>query len=291
MRVLVTGGNGFIGKYLLSILERKNIDYITIGRSDCNHKKNHISINMLGNESFTKIINEINPTHLIHLAWYTEHGKFWNSPLNLEWIIATQKILEAFYEAGGKHALIAGTCAEYDFKYGYLIEDITPTNPESLYGISKDATRRMSELIAKKYNLKLGWARIFYPYGVGEHSSRLIPALFNVFRNKLTAFGVKKSSYRDLLHVVDVATAIFECSINKVTGNINICSGKPIQLFELVNSIASILGKDSKIILEKYPELTNAPEMIIGSNMKIREIGWQQTICLEEGLKNYLEKK
>lgn len=287
MRVLVTGGNGFVGKYILSILDMNNISYVTIGRGDSNKKTNHISIDILKSENFSKIINEIRPSHLIHLAWYTDHGKYWNSPLNLDWIIATRKILEAFYEGGGEYALIAGTCAEYDFKYGYLIEDITPTNPNSLYGIAKDSTRRISELIAIKYNLKLGWARIFYPYGEGEPKTRLIPELFNVFRSRTAPFGVKKNAYRDLLHVADVAAALYECIQKKVSGNINISSGKPLQLLELVNTIARMCGKDSREVLEKRPDLATAPDMIIGCNMKLEKIGWKQTICLEEGLKNY----
>ena len=72
----------------------------------------------------------------------------------------------------------AGTCAEYSWAgAGICREDTTPLEPASLYGASKDALRRMQESLARQLNLSSAWGRIFFPYGPGEPSERLVPSV------------------------------------------------------------------------------------------------------------------
>ena len=181
MKVLVTGGAGYLGKYVLSELEAQGIDYITLGRSPATHSLPHLVVDLLNSDTYTDWIHQQEPTHLIHLAWYTEHGKYWESDLNYEWVIATKRLVDTFCDGGGRHVLVTGTCAEYDWRYGYCVEDLTPINSSSLYGRSKDLARRACHQRCTESNVKLSWARIFYPYGYGEPSSRLIPSLFSFF--------------------------------------------------------------------------------------------------------------
>jgi nucleoside-diphosphate-sugar epimerase len=89
--------------------------------------------------SVRRLVAEIQPSHLLHLAWYTEHGAFWNSDENLRWVSSSLNLLRAFNEAGGRRAVIASTCAEYEWLTPTLIEDETPRRPRTLYGASKGA--------------------------------------------------------------------------------------------------------------------------------------------------------
>ena len=151
MKVLLTGATGFIGRYVAAELERQGIEFVTIGRTKPNESSSqHITADLLTVEDFSDIIKQSEATHLIHLAWYAEHGKYWTSPLNLDWMQATVRLVTAFCQQGGEHITVAGTCAEYDWSYGYCIEDVTPTNPSTIYGIAKDATRRLCQVIAKE---------------------------------------------------------------------------------------------------------------------------------------------
>lgn len=288
MRVLITGANGFIGRSLLSQLKQNDIEVITIGRGAIKENAQHFSIDIFEADGILRVIKKIQPARLIHLAWYTEHGKYWNSSLNLNWVSATWHLLDAFYAAGGEHALVAGTCAEYDWRQGYCIENLTPANPTSVYGIAKDTSRRISETLANKYGATLAWARIFYPYGVGESATRLVPSLFAAFKGEIAPFSVCAAAYRDLLHVSDVANALFICSQAGMSGIVNISSGKPTQISEVVETIARLCKSDSDIILGEKGCKKSEPTLLVGENKKLRSLGWKQSIELEHGLQEYL---
>ena len=244
-------------------------------------------MDLLRSENISDIIDRIKPTHLIHLAWYTEHGKYWNSPLNVEWTRATYYLLDAFYKRGGEHALITGTCAEYDWRYGYCMEDMTPLKPTTLYGEAKNATRCFSELIKNQYEKPLAWARIFFPYGSDESYGRLIPSLFRFFRGKEFPFGVNRYAYRDFLHVSDVVGAIMLCVEKKFDGILNICSGKPTSIEQIVREIANICGGNPDQVLEKASNREEDPTFLVGDNQKLRALGWVQKVDIRQGLLTY----
>jgi nucleoside-diphosphate-sugar epimerase len=283
MKVLVTGATGFIGRYLIDDLESAGIDYVTLGRNGPSSEE-HIQFDLLSDEDLVGHIKRIKPTHLIHMAWYAEHGKYWESSLNIGWLAATSRLVEAFCQSGGKHVVITGTCAEYDWRHGYCVEDLTPLAPKTLYGISKNSARSVANQICKKYGVGLAWARVFFPYGLGESPDRLIPSLFSVFRGEKEAFGVNASSYRDLLHVSDVARAISICSQKEVRGGINISSGEPLSLRSVVNLVASIYKKSPDIVLSLESSRLGEPKILLGANEKIKAFGWSQKVSFEDGL-------
>ncbi len=183
--------------------------------------------------------------------------------------------------------MVTGTCAEYDWTHGYCVEDVTPLKPKSLYGICKDTTRRVIEQIVEKHGVSMSWARIFFPYGPGEATQRLIPSLFNAFKGEILPFGVNASSYRDLLHVEDAARAVLACAESKFIGAINICSGKPVQISEVVDVIAKITNCNPDIILKNKPKNPEINNFLIGENKKLESLGWKQEIMLDKGLLNY----
>lgn len=289
MKVMVTGATGFIGKHLTGMLDSKGIEYVVLGRSVT--KESGVQVDLLNTESFFEIVSKIKPTHLIHLAWYAEHGKYWTSAINIEWIRATFNLLDAFYKNGGEHALIAGTCAEYDWRYGYCVENVTPERPSTLYGEAKDATRRFVELLKVQYGMTMTWARIFFPYGVGEAQGRLIPSLFRVFRGSDVPFGVNVNSYRDLLHISDAVEAIFLCTRDKIDGIVNVSSGNPVPLGYIVREIARICNANPDQVLKCESARKNDPTFLVGNNQKLLSYGWSQQVDLCEGLLTYYYRK
>jgi len=286
MKVLVTGATGFIGKHVLHVLERKKIDYVILGRGDIDNQIK-IQCNLLENDDLVCALKKIKPTHLIHLAWYTEHGKYWESPLNISWLVSSCRLVEAFCQSGGRHVLIAGTCAEYDWRYGYCVEDLTPLNPKTLYGIAKNVTRSLVENVCEKHKVGFVWTRIFFPYGPGESKERLIPSLFGVFQDEKPAFGVNAHVYRDLLHVTDVAEAIAVCSENEALGKINISSAEPLSLEMIVKEIALICKKLPDEVLSLDSPRIGEPKFLVGDNDKLKKLGWKKNISFEQGIKNY----
>jgi nucleoside-diphosphate-sugar epimerase len=286
MKVMLTGATGFVGRYVAKELERQDIEYVSV-QSGIASDDRAIQMDLLGTSEFEALFEKFKPTHLIHVAWYAQHGKYWDSELNLQWVLATRRLVEAFCSSGGQHVVITGTCAEYDWTHGYCVEDVTPLRPKTLYGICKDTTRRVIELVVEKHGVSMSWARVFFPYGPGEASQRLIPSLFNAFKGEILPFGVNASSYRDLIHVEDAARAVLACTQSKFVGAVNICSGKPVQISSVVDAVAKINKSDPEIILKLAPKILENNHFLVGDNKKLESLGWKQEIVLEQGLLNY----
>ncbi len=276
MKVLLTGASGFIGCYVLAQLEKIGIDHVIVGRSrPARYVGDFIEADLLRMGDCTKLIQRARASHLVHLAWYAEHGEYWTSPLNLRWAEASVRLVEAFCSAGGQKVVAAGSCAEYDWSYGYCREDHTPLVPASMYGTAKDATRRMAAAVCSAHQVPFAWGRVFLPYGEGEDNRRLIPSLIEVFQGRRPPFGVNASAYRDFLYADDVARGFVRLLLSGAVGSYNISSGEPFQIAEVVRLIANTLMGDARVVLNLSSERVGEPSMLIGDNQKLKELDWQ----------------
>jgi nucleoside-diphosphate-sugar epimerase len=283
MRVLLTGASGFIGHPILKQLVSAGIDTVAVGRSrPYGYAGTFIEADILQIKNLKEVVQLAGASHLIHLAWYAEHSQFWNSPLNLRWVDASIQLVESFCATGGQKVVAAGTCAEYDWDFGFCREDCTPLNPASLYGTAKDATRRLMEAVSKSYQTEFVWGRIFLPYGRGENSRRLIPSLIEVFRGTRPPFGVNSNSYRDFLHVDDVANGFIRLLLSDAQGNYNISSGQPTQIRQVVSSIANTFNADPCFVLDLSTDRPGEPEILFGDNQKLKKLGWQPTHSIND---------
>src|SRR5690606_1180130 len=109
MKVLLTGASGFLGNYVLRILLQEGVDVVSVGRRRPANSVPFIDQDLLASSDFAPLLKQAAATHLLHLAWYAEHGKFWVSPLNYRWVDASVRLIEAFCQAGGKHVVVAGS--------------------------------------------------------------------------------------------------------------------------------------------------------------------------------------
>ena len=248
-----------------------------------------IQVDMLLRPDWAQLVRDARATHLIHLAWYAEHGLFWNSPLNWQWLQATTDLIEAFCNADGQHVTVTGTCAEYDWSYRYCVEDKTPLNPASLYGTAKDATRQIALAICQNKNIPLAWGRVFLPFGQGENENRLIPSVDKVLRRRKEPFSIYLNAYRDFLHASDVAEAIVALSKARTSGAYNISSERPVKLEELVRLVALLTGGDPNSLLALGHEKQNEPPLLVGENRKLRALGWNPKFTIENGLESYIK--
>jgi nucleoside-diphosphate-sugar epimerase len=288
MKVLLTGATGFIGRHALAALQQAGVDMLAIGRKRPNVDVSFLEVDLLATPDLSAVIRQAQATHLLHLAWYAEHGKYWTSSLNLRWVEASVRLVEAFCVSGGRHVVLAGTCAEYDWAYGYCREDSTPLESATLYGTAKDATRRLCMSVCAQHQIPCAWGRIFLPFGPGEASARLIPALIAALRGQTPAFGINAMAYRDFLHASDVAAA-FLCLLTKgASGAFNICSGEPVRLSQVVTTLAEILGADPTPILNLPSERIGEPVLLVGDNRKLKHLGWHTMLTLREGLEQTL---
>lgn len=318
MRVLITGASGFIGRYVLNELRRLKIDTVIVGRNpppppgegwgegivsmpsvkdpltltlsrrerelSSSHAEQFIEADLLATTDFSKLMLAAQATHLLHLAWYAEHGKFWASPLNLRWVDATLRLVEAFCDAGGKRVVVAGSCAEYDWAQSYCNEIDTPLLPASLYGAAKDATRRLVMALCSQRHVSCAWGRVFLLYGAGENRERLIPLLIDVFRGTRPPFAINAAAFRDFLHAADVARAFVTLLQANTNGAYNISSGDALQVEEIVRTLAAAMNADPQILLNLSADRPGEPHTLVGENQKLRALGWAPFVTLAQGL-------
>ncbi len=284
MKVLLTGASGFLGRSVVELFARQGVDTVVVGRRQPHGvlSADFLQVDLLGSVDFQELVKLSGASHLLHLAWYAEHGKYWTSPFNLRWVDATVRLIEAFCIVGGQKVVLAGSCAEYDWSYGYCSEANTPLNPATLYGTAKDVTRRLVTAVCEEHRVPCAWGRIFLPYGSGEDSRRLIPALIDVFENKRAPFGVNAKAFRDFLHVEDVADGFLTLLQAEAAGAFNICSAHPVQIAEVVKLLAHSRNADPQIVLELSSERPGEPSLLVGDNKKILAHGWRAKHELSE---------
>ncbi|NLQ05637.1 NAD-dependent epimerase/dehydratase family protein [Cylindrospermopsis raciborskii] len=275
MKVAVTGATGFIGRHITSALLKKGYDVLLVGRSNNVQQSGlpFVQLDLL-EERNHNWISEYKPSHLLHLAWYTEHGDYWESPLNINWCHSTINLIHAFAVQGGKRIVVSGSCAEYDWSFGYCNEIKTPSYPSSLYGTGKDCARRMSERICNTYKVSLAWGRIFLPFGSGENPKRLIPSITRAIIGSDPPFPIRVCQWRDFLPVEMVADGFLFLLEQDYPGIFNICSGKPVQLSEIVKRIGFILNKSADGLMLEAEFSTGYDSFLVGDNRCITMHGW-----------------
>ena len=290
--VLVTGASGFIGRHTLDPLIRKNYQIHAVNFSgDPRVQHPNItwhSLNLHDSSATKKLLTQIRATHLLHLAWYAKPTDYWTSQLNLEWLISSVNLLNAFIQSGGKRAVFAGTCAEYDWKYGHCEELQTPCQPTAFYGISKYSLSMICKNIVEQHNLSFAWGRLFFLFGTHEYPQRLVPSVINslINRNKYTVMNGQK--VRDFLFVTDVADALASLLDTEVTGAVNIGSGIPLTIKEIVNLVADKLQANQYIT---YQDNIAASDHVVTADVTrlANEVKWSPQFSLDDALDRTIE--
>src|SRR5262249_26712895 len=139
-RLLITGATGFLGvPCVLRASTEFEVHALARQRRTLAPRVFSHSCDLFDTDRVTALLAAVRPTHLLHLAWIATPGVYWTSPENHRWVEASKHLLATFAECGGHRAVVAGTCAEYDWSgNGVCRERETPTQPGTLYGQCKN---------------------------------------------------------------------------------------------------------------------------------------------------------
>jgi nucleoside-diphosphate-sugar epimerase len=236
------------------------------------------------------LFERVQPSHLLHFAWYAAPGKYWSSPENMRWVQASLGLLQSFHSHGGSRVVMAGTCAEYDWNYGYCSEALTPLAPVTLYGTSKHALQLLLRAYADQSGLSAAWGRIFFLYGPREHPSRLVASVIQSLLRRETADTSHGSQIRDFLHVQDVAGAFVSLLSGAVKGAVNIASGEPVRLKDIILRIADQLNGRELVRLGAFPASPTEPPLLVANTRRLNdEVGFKPVFDLDSGLAQTIE--
>jgi nucleoside-diphosphate-sugar epimerase len=250
--VLVTGASGFLGRHCLPLLVEAGFDVHALSRRPerisipgvCRH-----AVDLLAPGSAAEVMSHIRPQYLLHLAWYAVPGRFWEARENLEWLRASLELLLAFAGCGGERLVIAGSCAEYDWNdadnrsAGECSETATPLLPGTLYGSSKHALERVLYHSRRQTGVSSAWGRIFFLYGPNEHPERLVAYAIHSLLQGEPAHCSDGRQVRDFLHITDAAAAFVALLCSEVEGPVNIASGIPVSIRQVLEQIGQETGR------------------------------------------------
>ncbi|MDD5672592.1 MAG: NAD(P)-dependent oxidoreductase [Chitinivibrionales bacterium] len=288
-KVIVTGASGFIGRCAIRHLIRRGYEVHALYHSPTFTDRDKAArwhvCDLLDAAKTKKTIKEIKPTHLLHFAWYAVPGKYWTAIDNLYWLQASLHLTETFITYGGTRLVAAGTCSEYGWTDDLCSEYKTPTNPTSLYGTCKGALQRVIDQLSSDKKISCAWGRIFFPFGPHENLVRLIPSVVLALIKKEEALCTHGNQVRDFLYVDEVAAAFVALLDSEVQGPVNIASGVPVTLKEIIYIIGDLLGNAGLIKLNAVIPAQPEPPRIVADITRLQtEVGWRQTTDLEEGI-------
>ena len=251
------------------------------------HAAGRREADLLDPGAVTRLVEELRPTHLVHFAWYAEPGAFWQSPENERWRTASLHLLETFAASGGERAVVAGTCAEYDWSGdGLLSERSTPLAPQTPYGEAKNALREATE----KLSLSLAWGRIFFLYGPHEDPRRLVASVTRSLIAGTPARTTHGQQVRDFLHVADAGDAFAALLDSAVEGPVNIGSGEGVAVADVVQRLAAIVNRPDLLQLGALETAPNDPPVLVADVARLRDdVGWQPSRSLDDGLPDTVE--
>lgn len=290
-RVVLTGATGFIGMPCLRQLlaaghEVHAVVPPGVEPTDVTGATWHV-VDLLDAEQVHSLLAVVQPTHLLHLAWFVAPGDYWASTENIRWLQAGLELMREFADAGGQRAVMAGTCAEYAPSSELLVEEVSPLRPATLYGAAKTSLHIGAAAYFAERRVSFAWGHIFYLYGPREHPSRLVPSAIRSMLTGVPLQIARPNDVRDFLHVEDVASAFVALLGSGVEGDVNIASGEPVTVGEIVAEIARACdGSD----LATYSSEPQEPAITVGDPTRlVREVGHVRRWNLCDGVRDTVE--
>ena len=299
--ILISGGNGFIGSYLVKRLESK-YKITVIDNNSSIGGIIYVSPNVrfikgdIRDKNIYKKLSKIKFDTVYHLAAQSAGESSYDNP---EYDILTNSygtyLLTKFCVNNNVRKIIyTSTVAVYGNQSG-LIRETSSIEPDSIYGASKFTGELFLKQLTKNSKTKYTIFRVFNVYGPGENLNYLKKGMVSIYLSyvwKRKPIIVKGSinRYRDLTYISDTIDALTMTLNNKKTDNqvYNLSSGKKTEVRILLQSIIDIFQLPKNYPIQIKDSTPGDSFGYHASNIKIRkDLGWKSTIDLNTGLNQY----
>lgn len=303
LRVLVTGGTGFLGKWIVDkLLEWECTVFVAINNIDkqsifTSNSEKHRLLHFFRYDLESKIEANLEEYGgridiIFHLAAAGMRPLQADNPTTLRKNILGAYEIGEFAARSSAHRIVcAGSCFEYGS--GDMVKETAHLKPKTAYAKSKILSRELLDWCGKTANIEITHLRPFTIYGPGEHRERLISHVTRCLDYDEPLTITDGSQTRDFIFVEDVRDAFLCAGVHPAAaGNIfNVCSGNRHSVQSIVEMICDLLGADRKSLeFGKIPRRKSDANMLVGNPNHIQEIlDWQPAIEICEGLRRTIE--
>lgn len=299
MKVLVTGGAGFIGSHTQRLLLNQGhavtvVDNLIHGHKDAiDSRATFIQADLLEQDRLEEILKGHDV--VIHMASLIEVGESVKKPLEFveNNILGTAKLLEAMKNTNVKKIIFSSSACVYGKPTKLPITETDPLGQqENPYGLTKVTMEQLCELYHNLYGFDVGILRYFNPYGPGELHNPETHAIPNFIKAVLEKRPIplfwKGEQIRDFIYIEDLADA-HALPLNQTGLHIyNVGTESGNKIIDVVKKIFEIVGYEVDIE-DKGERKGDVPSLVASADKIKQELGWQAKISLEEGLKKTID--
>lgn len=293
MKVLLTGGSGFLGRHAVDALSRSDAEIVATYRRQPGPQRPGIEwrvCDLLNGDSVAALVRETRPTHLLHMAWRPVYGDVADARDNVHWLKASLDLATEFIDAGGQRIVGAGTCLEYGASFNPCDEALTRLAPANTYASCKHALRAALDGLTRAAGVELAWARIFFAYGPGEHETRFVASVARSLLRGEPAEMTSGQQVRDYTYASDLGEALSLLVQSDHVGEFNIGSGTNAALRDIALELARQIGRPELLRLGAKPNRPHEAPMIVADLDKTAAaLGWRPRTSLPAGLAETIE--
>ncbi|TSD03642.1 MAG: NAD-dependent epimerase/dehydratase [Parcubacteria group bacterium Athens0714_26] len=296
MRIFITGGTGFIGKYVVEELARKNYDILILSReSNTELFRDFKNISFIKGDLselhlFKNKLRKFKPEFAIHLAW--EGIPDYGAETSLKNLMNSIALIMTLCELGCKRIVSVGSCWEYRGHTGKISEGVKLNVAAfNAFVAAKTSLYCFASEMIKKYNIQFIWVRPFFVYGLGQKKTSLIPYIINCFKNGKRPIINNLYGGNDFINVKDVANAMVAILDKNNFANknsvYNIGSGHIVRIQEILKMIYDFYNLKFRI-KKSHNKITHGEIYADISSIK-RDVGWRPRISIKKGIKEMIE--
>ena len=301
MKILITGGAGYIGSHTTAELLKQGHDITVFDNLVCGHKQSItcslVIGDLLNKNEINAVFEKSNFDGVIHFAAYALAGESMNEPGKYfeNNILGGLNLLEAMKKHGVNKIIFSSTCAQYGFPEKLPVTEEEDKKPVSVYGESKLIFETILQWYDSLFGIKNVCLRYFNACGasldgtIGEDhkpETHIIPIAIQTALGQREKFVIFGSDYktpdgtniRDYIHVLDLADAHIRALVYLASDNesnfFNVGTGRGYSNKEIIEMIKKISGVDFPV--ETGPRRSGDPDAIYADNTKIKKaFSWE----------------